>query len=111
MKWPIIIKIKRYFMMRNIIGEKNEYVKFFLRWLKENKIHQKYFKYILNPKHYNLYQRNNPDFTISSAGKQYGYHLLVSYLISWNSTREGYEYWERLSLKYKKDYRNHFKTA
>ena len=82
--------------------------KFFFRFLKENGVYSAYIKYIRNPKTYNFWQREYPNWTFDSCAMSNGMNNMVSVLITWDSTDEGYNFWNRLSIKFNKEFRIKF---
>ena len=82
--------------------------KFFLRFLKEKNIYSKYKKYIHNKNYYNVYQRDNNNWSFDGAAIRYGMYRMVSTLICWNSTPEGYYYWDKLHNEFINEYSKKF---
>lgn len=86
----------------------NERKKFFFRFLKDNGIYAAYRKYIFNPKTYNVYQTTTSNWSFDKCAEKYGMLCMLSMLITWDETREGYEYWSKLNKKYKEEFRKKF---
>ena len=86
----------------------NEDIKFFKRFLKENGVYSRYKRYIRDKKTFNGYQRQNGSgWTFEEAVKDIGdIRLMITRLISWSCTKEGFSYWEKLHKKLKIEYNN-----
>jgi len=83
--------------------------KFFFRFLKENGVYSRYIRYIKSPVTYNCFQKKNQDWTFDKCAKLYGMNLMMTRPILWRKTPEGEYFWEKLHLKYVKEYAEKFK--
>lgn len=92
--------------------------RFLFRFLKEHKIYNKFQDYIHNKSTWNFYQRRcNGDFTIDQAVNDKSYYLysnskeyyigLLSYLIVWRKTEEGYGFWYKKHNQLLQEWRNY----
>ena len=96
-------------MWENIKSEELKIkLKFFFRFLKENGIYSAYKKYINNPKTYNGYQKTHKKWTLEKCAAETGVKTLITTLISWTETKEGYDYWRRMHCKYLVEYNRKF---
>lgn len=86
----------------------DEDIKFFKRFLKEHGIYSKYKRYIRDRKTFNGFQKQHSDgWTFEEAVKDIGdIRLMITRLISWSSTKEGFTYWEKLHKKLRIEYNN-----
>ena len=82
--------------------------KFFLRFLKEKNIYSKYKRYIHNKNYYNVVQKGNHDWSFDEVAHKYGIYRMVSMLISWDATPEGYWYWHNLHSEFMNKYSKKF---
>ena len=82
--------------------------KFFLRFLKENGVYSRYMRYIKSPSTYNGFQKNIPNWTFDKCAKKHGMSSMVTMLISWSKTEEGYDFWENIHNIYLEKYTNFF---
>ena len=89
-----------------------EQKRFFIRFLKENNVYGKYVRYIRNKKYYNCYQKNleaeGKYWSFDACALKSGMQCMVSMLISWDRTPEGFDFWNRLSEKFKTEFRKRF---
>ena len=83
-------------------------VKFFTRYLKERGLFAAYKNYVRNPKTYNQFQKNYPNWSFKEAVSNFGVKNLVSRLVSWGMTKEGANYWRNVSENFKKAYELQF---
>ena len=67
--------------------------RFFFRFLKENGLYHSYYKYIHSRKTYNGFQKRYANWTWDMCASCYGVKSMISMLIAWDKTDEGYEYW------------------
>lgn len=82
--------------------------KFFFRFLKENGVYPRYLRYIKSLVTYNSFQKETQDWTFDKCAKLCGMSLMITILISWSKTPEGRDFWEKLHLKYVKEYAEKF---
>ena len=82
--------------------------KFFLRFLKEKNIYSKYKRYIHNKDYYNVAQKESNDWSFDKVAREYGMHRMISMLIIWDATPEGYWYWYDLHNEYQSKYSKKF---
>jgi hypothetical protein len=78
--------------------------KFFIKFLKNKKVFSSFIKYArlydFDYKHYGIYIRfdNYMDFLI----KQGTYRELINYLLIWNNTSEGFDFWNNIDVEWRK---------
>ncbi len=86
----------------------NEDIKFFKRFLKEHGIYSKYKRYIRDEKTFNGFQKVHGNrWTFEGAVKEIGdISFMITRLIAWNRTEEGYEFWQNLHKKLRNEYKN-----
>ena len=84
----------------------NEDIKFFKRFLKENGVYSRYKRYIRDKKTFNGYQKQHSSgWTFEEAVKDIGdIRFMITRLILWSNTKEGFEYWENLHRKLRREY-------
>lgn len=84
-------------------------VKFLKRYLKEKGLFKKYFLYIHNPKTYNQFQKSfEGEFTFKLAVEYLGVKDLISRLISWVETEEGYSFWKKVYDDFRQKFTDEF---
>lgn len=83
-------------------------IKFFKRFLKEHGIYSSYRRYIRNKGTFNGYQKQHTEgWTFEGAVKEIGdISFMITRLIAWSHTEEGYEFWQNLHKKLRNEYRN-----
>jgi hypothetical protein len=86
----------------------DEDIKFFKRFLKEHGVYSKYRRYIRDKKTFNGFQMQHSDgWAFEGAVKEIGdIRLMITRLISWSCTKEGFTYWEKLHKKLRIEYNN-----
>ena len=69
---------------------------------------ENYRKYIRNRKTFNCFQKQHSNgWTFEEAVKEIGdISLMITRLISWSSTKEGFGYWQILHNKLRSEYRS-----
>lgn len=82
--------------------------RFFLRFLKENGVYSAYKRYISSPKTYNQFQKTTVNWTFDKCAKKHGMINMVSMLITWHRTKEGYDFWQNLHCKFRSMYEEEF---
>ena len=99
-------------MLENIEDERlRKQLKFFFRFLKENGIYSAYRKYINNPKTYNGYQKTHKKWTLEKCAAENGVGMLITMLISWSNTKEGYNFWCQKHIKFGQKFNKKFRNA
>lgn len=73
--------------------------KILFRFLKDNGVYAKYRKYVFSPKTYNL-QKDCPSWSFENTLKNYGLNSMITILITWDNTDEGYKFWFDLHKKF-----------
>lgn len=92
-------------MWENIKSEELKIkLKFFFRFLKDNGIYSAYKRNIFNPKTYNQFQKQDKNWSLEKCARKHGVDTLITMLIAWDKTKEGYNYWCNLHCKYLKEY-------
>ena len=76
--------------------------KILFRFLKDKGVYMKYRKYIFCPKTYNIIQKDNPSWSFETTLKTYGLDNMITILITWGNTDEGYGFWEKLHAEFKR---------
>ena len=79
--------------------------KILFRYLKDKGVYMKYRKYIFCPKTYNRVQKDNPNWSFETTLKTYGLDNMITILIAWDNTDEGYSFWENLHTEFKRHVR------
>jgi hypothetical protein len=96
-------------MLENIKDERlRKQLKFFFRFLKENGIYSAYKRNIFNPKTYNQFQKHDKNWSLEKCARKHGVDTLITMLISWCNTKEGYDYWMRKHVKFVTKFRKKF---
>ena len=96
-------------MLENIEDERlRKQLKFFFRFLKDNGIYSAYKRNILNPKTYNQVQIQDNNWSLEKCARKYGVDKLITMLISWRNTKEGYDYWLKKHVKFVIKFRKKF---
>lgn len=96
-------------MFENVESEQlKKEIKFFFRFLKENGIYSAYKKYIFNPKTQNQYQKHHPNWSIRKCAISDGTKKLITMLITWDRTKEGYDYWYKWHCKFLREFSSKF---
>lgn len=89
-----------------------EQKRFFTRFLKENNVYGRYIKYIKNKTYYNGYQTSSEKkhkyWSFDTCAEENGIQNMVSMLITWDRTPEGYDFWHDLSERFKREFRKRF---
>ena len=87
----------------NIVKDERlkEEAKILFRFLKDYGAYMKYRKYIFCPNTYNIVQKDNPDWSFENTLKTYGLDNMVTILITWDKTDEGFEFWADLHAKFR----------
>ena len=87
----------------NIVKDERlkEEAKILFRFLKDYGAYMKYRKYIFCPNTYNRVQKDNPDWSFENTLKTYGLYNMVTILITWDKTDEGFEFWADLHAKFR----------
>jgi hypothetical protein len=85
----------------------SEDIKFFKRFLKEHGIYSKYKRYIRDRKTFNGFQKaHTRGWTFEGAVKEIGdIRLMITRLIAWSNTKEGFTFWENLHKKLRQEYK------
>ena len=91
--------------MNNKYKEKK---RFLIRFLKENGLYSAYRRYIHSKKTYNVYQKETPNWSFDDCALSNDMSVMISRLIVWDKTKEGYEFWHKLHLKFNDEYRKKF---
>lgn len=76
--------------------ELTEELKFLKRYLKEYGAYVAYRKNIRNKKCFNGWQKNTPMWSFKEAVEFFGVRPLITRLMVWDKTKEGWEYWNNL---------------
>jgi hypothetical protein len=76
--------------------------KILFRFLKDKGVYIKYRKYIFSPKTYNRTQKDNPDWSFEKTLKTYGLDDMITILITWDNTDEGFQFWSDLHEEFKR---------
>lgn len=73
-----------------------------LRFLKEKGVYSKFIKYISNSKHYNMQKSYpfNDSYSLDWGLETFGVVCIISSLITWDTTDEGYEFWHTLCKEF-----------
>ena len=72
------------------------------RFLKEKGVYRKFIKYISNKKHHNMQKRyqSRDSYSIEWCLEEFGVVSIISSLIAWNTTDEGYDFWCNLCKEF-----------
>lgn len=89
--------------------ELTDKVRFLKRYLKEHGAYAAYRRNIHDEKCYKVWQRNYPNWTFKDAVKYFGVRLLITKLIVWNATNEGWDYWNEMHQNFIKLYDEKFR--
>ena len=81
---------------------------FFFRFLKEKNAFSKYMKYIHCGKYDNVVQMDCLNWDFDSVAKKLGMTEMITSLIMWSSTPEGYRYWLALHTEFKEKFHQTF---
>jgi hypothetical protein len=88
-----IYSVREEFRQYNEMGKE---LAFFKRYLKEHGAYAAYRRNIHDEKCYNVWQEKNPDWSFKNAVEHFGVKLLITKLITWNNTSEGWDYWNKM---------------
>lgn len=80
----------------------NKSRKLLLRFLKDNGIYKKFIDYIANPRYYNMQNKCFSAITINEYIEERGVRRIITEMLTWNETPEGWDFWNRKHEEFKK---------
>lgn len=80
----------------------NKSRKLLFRFLKDNGIYKKFIDYTANPKYYNLQGRCLSTMTINEYIEERGVSDIITEMLTWSETPEGWDFWYRNHEEFKK---------
>ena len=85
-----------------------EELKFLKRYLKEHGAYVAYKRNIRNKRCFNGWQRNTPLWSLKDAVEFFGVRPLITRLMVWDKTKEGWAYWNTLCKHFYQSYDEKF---
>ena len=82
--------------------------KFLFRFLKEHGVYRRFLTYIANKRHHNVQRTiiTRDTYPIEWCIKRWGATGIISTLLTWDTTKEGFSFWDNLSYEFDKELEN-----